>query len=174
MLRKLIAANQIAGGASWMVLMPLFLLSGRQAAQSFFDLVLWGCEFALYGAAIYAGYLLWHNDRRGYRLSIAIQACQLLKLTSSLVAFNFTCGLSLTYAYAPYVPKAIGRSTLQAGFGPIPLGGPGQLAFDSPFSLGVNVVAAMCLLWLIRHVRALKTRPAAPPQDESRPIALSA
>jgi len=174
MLRKLIAANQIAGGVSWMVLMPLFLLSGRQAAQSFFDLVLWGCELSLYGAAIYAGYLLWRNDRRGYRLSIAIQACALLKLTSSLVAFNFICGLFLTYAYAPYAPKAIGRSTLGVGFGPIPLGAPDQLALDSPFSLGVNVVAAMCLLWLIRNVRALKTRPPAPPQDESQPTALGA
>lgn len=150
MLRKLIAANELLAGVIWVAMIPF----AKPAPHSASDFVQLGCELVLFGATVCGGYLLWRNDLRGYRLSMAVQACQILRLASSRLTFLVTCGICLTFDYAPFVPKGSGRTDLFVGYSGISI----DLARISPLSLGVNVVAALCLLWLIRNVRALETR----------------
>ncbi|MBZ5588754.1 MAG: hypothetical protein LAO05_09325 [Acidobacteriia bacterium] len=157
MVRKLIAANQLVGGVVGIALFLYGILFGRSATESLPALVLWACEIFLYGVAVCAGYALLRNDPRGYRLSLAVQACQLLRFTSPYVAYVFTCGTFLTYTFAPYAPG--GKSDIRFALG-------AELPADSPLSIGVNAIAALSLLWLIRSLQALKTRSSVPSRDQ--------
>jgi len=151
MLRKLIAANELLAGVVWVAEFAFAKVQAPHGASGFVQL---GCEILLFGAAVSGGFLLWRNDVRGYRLSMAVQACQVLRLAWSRLTFLVTCGICLTFDYAPFIPKSSGRSNLFAGYSGIST----DLTRISPFSLGVNVLAALCLLWLIVNVRALETR----------------
>ncbi len=151
MLRKLIAANELLAGVFWVAVIALGKVQLPHSGSGFVQL---GCQVLLFGAAVSGGLLLWRNDVRGYRLSLAVQACQVLRLASSRLTLLVTCGTSLTFDYAPFVPKDMGRTNLFAGITGVEV----ELARLSPLSIGINVFAILCLLWLVRSVRALETR----------------
>ncbi len=151
MLRKLIAASELLAGVVFLADVAFGKVPAPEDGAGFVQL---GFEILLFGAAVAGGCLLWRDDVRGYRLSLAVQACQVLRLVSSRLTFLATCGIALTLDYAPFVPKGSGRTNLFAGFAGVEV----ELARVRPLSLGVNVVAVLCLVWLIRNVRALETR----------------
>ncbi len=148
MLRRLIAANQLLGGVAGIVLFLIFF--HEAAASGLPPFVMWACQLFLCVAAAWAGWLLWRDDRRGYRLSLAVQACQLLKFTSPYVAYVFLCGVAFTYTFAPYDPA--GKSDIRLGVG-------AEFPGLAPLSFGVNLIAALSMLWLIRRLRVLQTHP---------------
>ncbi len=150
-LRKLIAANELLAVAVWVALIAFGKAPALHDASGLVQL---GREILFLGAAVAGGVLLWRDDVRGYRLSIAVQACQVLRLASSHLTLLVSSGLRLTVDYSPFIPKNAGRTNVMAGFAGVEL----ELARVAPLSLGVNVVAVLCLVWLLRNVRAAETR----------------
>ncbi len=151
MLRKLIAANELLAAVLWVVDVVVGVVQPPHGASGFVQL---GCQLLFFGAAVAGGLLLWRDDVRGHRLSLAVQACQVLRLASSRLTFLVAGGVVLTGDYAPFVPKDSGRTTVFGGA----TGAGVELARVAPFSIGVNVVAILCLVWLLRNVRAAETR----------------
>jgi len=151
MLRKLIAASELLGGVIWVVEIAFGKVPFPHGASGFVQLA---CEVLLFSAAVAGGVLLWRDDVRGYRLSLAVQGCQILRLVSSRLTFLVTCGIRLTCDYAPFVPKELGRTYLFVGYSGVEV----ELASNNPLAIGVNVVAVLCLVWLLRNVRAAQTR----------------
>jgi hypothetical protein len=151
MLRRLIAASELLAGVVWVVLIAFGKVQPPHGASGFVQL---GCQVLLFAAAVSGGFLLWRNDVRGYRLSLAVQACQVLRLSSSRLTLLVTCGIALTFDYAPFVPKNMGRTNLFAGISGVVV----ELSRISPLSIGINAIAILCLLWLVRNLRAPETR----------------
>ncbi len=150
MVRKLIAANELLAVPVWVALMAFGKGPALHDPTGLVHLV---GQIVFLAAAVAGGVLLWRDDVRGYRLSLAVQGCQVLRLASSHLTFHVSSGLRLTLDYAPFIPKNLGRTNVMAGFAGVEL----DLADLLPLSIGFNVVAVLCLVWLLRNVHPAGT-----------------
>jgi len=150
-LRKLIAANELLACAVWVTEIALGKVQAPHDTPGFVEL---GIEILLFGAALAGGILLWRDDACGVRLSVAVQACQALRLASSRLTFGVACGLQASCDYAPLAPKGAPRTNVFAGYAGVEV----TLAGVSPLWIGVNAIAVLCLVWLARDLRARRRR----------------
>ena len=92
--------------------------------------------------AVYAGYLLWRERKRGYVLSLVLQAAQIFRVTSTVFFYEFVLGLGVTIGFTYdrvfFYPK---------------VGSAGWIGITNtslPFSIGINFVAVLGLIYLWR------------------------
>ena len=97
----------------------------------------------MFALSIFAGYLLWRQQKRGYQLSIFIQTLQLPIIITKLFVYDFIVGLQLALGVliVSHIP-AVDYSWY--------LGSKFVFQFDSPirFGLYINVVALVFLIIL--------------------------
>jgi hypothetical protein len=133
--RKAIAVSEVAGGGLALLSDVLFAHAG---ALSMLELVVLGILGAL---SIMAGIALWKNDMLGHRVSIALQAAQVIQVQSAALTYKVLLGVQLVV----WIREG-GRLGIAPG-----LGGLFSIGADPAdfWWLGLNVWALVALIALI-------------------------
>ena len=101
-------------------------------------------QYAIFVAAFLSGIWLWNGERRGYKLSMLIQAMQIPVLSSGLLTYKFVFGLGI-------IVNLVGGKQLVN----FDLGGQSYLVILNAvpkLQLGVNVWAPIALVYLWKKV----------------------
>jgi hypothetical protein len=140
---RVIGALQFVGGV-----MGVWLAAPAMVAFESFSFIATFIA-AVYVLSVVAGVGAFRWTRWGRRLSLAVQAVELLSVTTTSLSFSFVsgAGLWLTLGRAGVTTQRVLGSAFefhtQSGFGPG--------IVHKPFEIGVNVIAATAFVWLLRH-----------------------
>ena len=100
---------------------------------------------------VYGGILLWRGARRGYLISLALQAAQLVRISTSVVFYEFVLGFSFT----------VGAGVRSFFFYP-KFGATGLISLtdaNAPLRIGLNIVALASLIYLARQLKWVQNQP---------------
>jgi hypothetical protein len=160
LMRRIIASTEVVGGALGLVLLTV--------AAAKVPISGWGTGFYLFAGAfastIAAGVLLFRGDRRGYPISVVVQAAQVLCIATGPVVARFQAGPQLL------VGKQGGQQVAYAGFNadatlqvPAPL--------DEPRGIVVNLIpiVVICLLFWLRRSPGAASRAESHSAPRARP-----
>ena len=139
---RFIAVTQIVGASSSaVIILPAMLI----AQNSLLSLPFFVVMYTIFAAAFLSGIWLWNGERRGYKVSMLIQALQIPVLSSALLTYKFVFGLGII-------------ANLMGGAQPVnfDVGGQSYLVIGNEvpkLQLGINVWAPIALVYLWRNVR---------------------
>ena len=129
-LRRFVAATQILGGASIMITVAV-----SSTRMSWWILTL---AESLGFLAMFSGWLLWRDHREGYRLTRALQWCQLVKAQGSAGTFAVAAGFSTEIVFTTNGFSLAWNQNAMLFIGTAP----------QPFYLAVNIFALILLVLL--------------------------
>lgn len=88
--RRFLAASEIAGGLA-VVVVPVILSRQGFTVAWWYWLLLWSFG----GSAMAAGFWLWHDEPRGWKLSRLLQALQIVQFRTSTLGISVLAGFQL-------------------------------------------------------------------------------